>query len=109
MLTTAPLRPVPNIFSPKSDPRLVCRQAGPRLEIDQLESLRVDVGTFVADDSLIIDSQPAERLCKLPAAIVILYRAAHRGYCPPIPVLRSLGFRTQRELDRQWLASCWRW
>jgi hypothetical protein len=110
MPPTASLCPLPYVFSSKSDLRLAHRQTVLRLEISQLETLRIDVGTFVADDSLVVDSLPAERFYELPAAIVtFMMRSARRGYCPPIPALRRLGFRTRKEVEAQRLAECWRW
>jgi hypothetical protein len=41
----------------------------------------------------------------LPAAVcVFLLQHALQGWCPPVPVLRRLGFRTQREIFAERLA-----
>ena len=42
------------------------------------------------------------RWLALPA-IVFSFLALHaaQGWCPPVPVLRRLGFRTRREIDRE--------
>jgi hypothetical protein len=38
----------------------------------------------------------------LPLAVTgFLLQHATQGWCPPVPVLRSLGFRTQGEIDRE--------
>lgn len=38
----------------------------------------------------------------LPAAVAgFLLQHALQGWCPPVPVLRRLGFRTQQEIDRE--------
>lgn len=38
----------------------------------------------------------------LPAAVAgFLLQHALQGWCPPVPVLRRLGFRTQKEIDRE--------
>ncbi|MFN4087834.1 MAG: hypothetical protein ACK4QW_02170 [Alphaproteobacteria bacterium] len=38
----------------------------------------------------------------LPAAVTaFLFQHATQGWCPPLPVLRRLGFRTTREIDRE--------
>jgi hypothetical protein len=38
----------------------------------------------------------------LPAAVAgFLLQHALQGWCPPIPVLRRMGFRTQREIDEE--------
>jgi hypothetical protein len=88
---------------------MACRRTRVRPKSIQSETVRVGVATIVADDSLVIDSVSRERLYELPAAIVtFLERSSRRGYCPPIPILRKLGFRTRREVEAQRLA-CWRW
>jgi len=41
----------------------------------------------------------------LPAAVcVLLLQHALQGWCPPVPVLRRLGFRTAREIFEERLA-----
>lgn len=41
----------------------------------------------------------------LPAAVcAFLLQHALQGWCPPVPVLRRLGFRTQREIFEERLA-----
>jgi hypothetical protein len=41
----------------------------------------------------------------LPAAVcVFLLQHALQGWCPPVPVLRRLGFRTQPEIEAERLA-----
>ncbi|KYG69629.1 hypothetical protein AZI87_01565 [Bdellovibrio bacteriovorus] len=38
----------------------------------------------------------------LPAVVAgFLLQHAVQGWCPPVPVLRRLGFRTQREIDNE--------
>lgn len=38
----------------------------------------------------------------LPAAITLfLAQHAVQGWCPPVPILRRLGFRTRQEIDRE--------
>src|SRR5688572_9703372 len=38
----------------------------------------------------------------LPAAVAgFLLQHALQGWCPPVPVLRRLGFRTRQEIDRE--------
>lgn len=38
----------------------------------------------------------------LPAAVLpFLFMHALKGWCPPVPVLRRLGVRTQREIDAE--------
>jgi len=43
-----------------------------------------------------------KRWIALSAAVsVLLLMHALEGWCPPVPLLRSLGFRTEREIDRE--------
>ena len=45
------------------------------------------------------------RFLALPAAVcVFLLQHALQGWCPPVPVLRRLGFRTAREIFEERLA-----
>lgn len=45
------------------------------------------------------------RFLVLPAAVcAFLLQHALQGWCPPVPVLRRLGFRTQREIFQERLA-----
>ena len=38
----------------------------------------------------------------LPAVVLpFLFQHAVQGWCPPLPVLRRLGFRTRKEIDRE--------
>lgn len=38
----------------------------------------------------------------LPAAVLsFLFQHSAHGWCPPIPVLRRMGFRTRKEIDRE--------
>ena len=38
----------------------------------------------------------------LPALVTLfLFQHAVQGWCPPLPVLRKLGFRTSREIDTE--------
>jgi hypothetical protein len=40
------------------------------------------------------------RFLALPAAVLgFLLQHAVQGWCPPVPVLRRLGFRTQTEIE----------
>jgi hypothetical protein len=45
------------------------------------------------------------RFLLLPAAVcVFLLQHALQGWCPPVPILRRLGFRTEREILEERLA-----
>lgn len=44
----------------------------------------------------------ARRYLVLPAAVsAFLFQHAVQGWCPPLPVIRALGVRTQREIDEE--------
>jgi hypothetical protein len=44
----------------------------------------------------------SRRWLALPALVAgFLMQHALQGWCPPLPVLRRLGFRTQREIDQE--------
>jgi hypothetical protein len=43
-----------------------------------------------------------KRWLALPAVVTaFLFQHAVQGWCPPLPVLRRLGFRTEREIDTE--------
>jgi hypothetical protein len=43
-----------------------------------------------------------KRWLALPAAVTaFLFQHAVQGWCPPLPILRRLGFRTEREIDTE--------
>jgi hypothetical protein len=43
-----------------------------------------------------------KRFLALPALVAgFLFQHAVQGWCPPVPVLRRLGFRTQQEIDQE--------
>jgi hypothetical protein len=68
----------------------------------QIEWWQSDVDTIGAGDSLVIDELPEELLYQLPAAIgSFLRRCSRRGYCPPIPAIRRLGFQTKHEFEQK--------
>ena len=42
------------------------------------------------------------RWVALPMVVTaVLFQHAVKGWCPPLPVLRRLGFRTMREIDEE--------
>jgi hypothetical protein len=43
-----------------------------------------------------------KRWLAVPAVVAtFLFQHAIQGWCPPVPVLRRMGFRTQREIDNE--------
>ena len=51
---------------------------------------------------LVLGAFVNRRFLVLPAAVAaFLLQHALQGWCPPVPVLRRLGFRTQSEIERE--------
>lgn len=51
---------------------------------------------------LYLGAKVDKRFLLLPAAVLSFFgQHAIQGWCPPIPVFRRLGFRTQREIERE--------
>ena len=56
--------------------------------------------SLVAFAGLALGATVDRRFYVLPAVVtVFLFQHAIQGWCPPLPVLRRLGFRTAREID----------
>ncbi len=54
----------------------------------------------VAFTGIVLGAMVDRRWLALPALVAaFLLQHAVQGWCPPIPVLRKLGFRTMREID----------
>lgn len=70
-------------------------------EWDVERTLQVNASTLVML-GLLLGTRVDRRFLALPAA-VLSFLAQHslQGWCPPIPVLRRLGIRTQREIERE--------
>ena len=51
---------------------------------------------------LVLGTTVSRRWLLLPALVTaFLFQHAIQGWCPPVPVLRRLGFRTVSEIDRE--------
>lgn len=51
---------------------------------------------------LMLGASVDKRWLALPALVtVFLFQHAVQGWCPPVPILRRLGFRTAREIDTE--------
>jgi hypothetical protein len=56
----------------------------------------------VAFTGVVLGAAVDRRWLALPALVTaFLFQHAVQGWCPPIPVLRRLGFRTMREIDTE--------
>jgi hypothetical protein len=54
----------------------------------------------VAFTGIVLGATMDKRWLLLPALVTaFLFQHAIQGWCPPLPVLRRLGFRTSREID----------
>jgi hypothetical protein len=54
---------------------------------------------------VILGAFASRRFLLLPAAVCLfLLQHALQGWCPPVPILRRLGFRTQPEIEAERLA-----
>jgi hypothetical protein len=57
---------------------------------------------FFALTGTILAATVDRRWLALPALVTaFLFQHAIQGWCPPLPVLRRLGFRTEREIDAE--------
>ncbi|MDQ2080442.1 DUF2892 domain-containing protein [Xanthobacteraceae bacterium Astr-EGSB] len=70
-------------------------------EWDVERALEANAATATVIGVLLARSRGA-RFLLLPAAVgAFLLQHAIQGWCPPLPVLRRLGFRTAREIERE--------
>lgn len=70
-------------------------------EWDIERALEANASTF-ALAGLTLGFVADRRWLALPVLVAgFLLQHAIQGWCPPLPVLRRLGFRTQREIDRE--------
>lgn len=58
--------------------------------------------SVLATLGVLLGARVDRRFLLLPAAVFAFFgQHALQGWCPPIPVFRRLGIRTQREIDRE--------
>jgi hypothetical protein len=70
-------------------------------EWDVERALEANASVF-ALSGLTLGALSSRRWLALPALVAgFLLQHAIQGWCPPLPVLRRLGFRTQREIDQE--------
>ena len=90
-------------------------RGAPRAAIDQrLEELKQEWdieraieanAASIALIGIILGAFASPWFLLLPAAVCIfLLQHALQGWCPPVPILRRLGFRTQPEIEAERLA-----
>lgn len=70
-------------------------------EWDIERALEVNASTL-ALSGLALGVSVNRRWLALPAVVMaFLFQHGVQGWCPPLPVLRRLGFRTRNEIDRE--------
>ncbi|WP_292934113.1 hypothetical protein [Noviherbaspirillum sp.] len=70
-------------------------------EWDIERALEVNASTL-ALSGLALGVSVNRRWLALPAVVLaFLFQHGVQGWCPPLPVLRRLGFRTRNEIDRE--------
>lgn len=75
------------------------RQLDEEWDVERL--LQTNASTLVLV-GLALGHRVDRRFLLLPAAVLsFLAQHALQGWCPPIPVFRALGVRTQREIERE--------
>jgi hypothetical protein len=58
--------------------------------------------SMLAFTGVVLGATVNKRWLALPALVTaFLFQHAVQGWCPPLPVLRKLGFRTMREIDTE--------
>lgn len=78
-----------------------CRLEELEREWDIERTLEANAAT-VAFTGCLLTVAVDRRWLLLPMAVAgFLFQHAVQGWCPPLPVLRRLGFRTQREIDEE--------
>ena len=70
-------------------------------EWDIERTLEANAATL-AFTGVVLGAAVDKRWLALPAMVTaFLFQHAVQGWCPPVPVLRKLGFRTMREIDTE--------
>ena len=70
-------------------------------EWDVERTLEMNASTL-AFTGVILGAAVDKRWLAVPAIVTaFLFQHAVQGWCPPLPVLRKLGFRTMREIDTE--------
>ncbi len=61
--------------------------------------------SLVAFTGCVLTAAVDRRWIVLPMAVTaFLFQHAIQGWCPPLPLIRNLGFRTMREIDEERMA-----
>ncbi|WP_114906925.1 DUF2892 domain-containing protein [Ornithinimicrobium murale] len=73
-----------------------------RREWDVERALEVNASTLILASSVVAGVRTRSWGFAAPAVVAgFLLQHGLQGWCPPLPVLRRLGFRTQREIDAE--------
>lgn len=78
------------------------RLAELRREWDVERALEVNASSLILASSVVAGVRTRSWGFAAPAVVAaFLLQHGLQGWCPPLPVLRRLGFRTQREIDAE--------
>jgi hypothetical protein len=89
------------IYSRKSPQAITRRIEELESEWDIERTLELNASTL-ALSGLILGVTVNKRWLAVPGIVLpFLFQHAVQGWCPPLPVLRSLGFRSREEIDRE--------
>lgn len=89
------------IFFALHPDRIEARLQALDLEWDIERALEANAATL-ALGGVALGAFSSRRWLALPALVAgFLLQHAIQGWCPPLPALRRLGFRTQREIDQE--------
>jgi hypothetical protein len=81
--------------------RIGARLAELDREWDIERTLEANAAT-IAFTGVVLGAAVDKRWLALPAMVTaFLFQHAVQGWCPPVPLLRKLGFRTMREIDTE--------
>ncbi|HLS46026.1 MAG TPA: hypothetical protein VK045_11380 [Ornithinicoccus sp.] len=73
-----------------------------RREWDVERALEVNASTLILVSSIVAGARTRSWGFAAPAVVAaFLLQHGLQGWCPPLPLLRRLGFRTQREIDAE--------
>lgn len=68
-------------------------------DIERMLELNASTLAFAG---LVLGMTHSRKWLAVPAVVLpFLFQHAVQGWCPPLPVLRRLGFRTRKEIDRE--------
>lgn len=89
------------IFRDRSSEEIEARLRELDQEWDIERALETNASLF-AFTGLALGVVHSKKWLALPGVVLpFLFQHAVQGWCPPLPILRRLGFRTRKEIDRE--------